>query len=408
MHDRARHGVIMNSGASGLSGSRIGTRRCFPGVLLVCAALSGCGGKPKPEEGGAGGPPLTRSASDGPVTVTLSATPGEPQVLHPVHVRVEVVSSKGVLVDVGDYGRALREGVARFDARMPATDAAPKRVTEGDKVRLTYDYRIEFVLPDTYELPAVTATYTDARAAAGAGEGSADGVSPAAASTLKKEVKTEPLSLTVRAVPGQELTEAQLKSLPPLEPVELARRWSRWWWLGPLLALGAGLVVYIALQLIGVIYPPLRRFFPWLLARLFPRHAAQPPPPLPAHEWARRELARLIGEDLLPRGQFREFYYRISDVVRGYVERRFAVSAPEMTTEEFLTVASRDPRLGAANAEELGRFLSACDPVKYARHRPEVTEAERLVQVAGQFVERTREREPVDADHAAEPAGVGA
>ncbi|MBI4718952.1 MAG: hypothetical protein HY763_14190 [Planctomycetes bacterium] len=342
------------------------------------------------------------------MTVTITATPGEPQVLRPVHVRVEVVSPKGVLVDVGDYGRALREGVARYDARMPPADAAPTRVTERDKVRLTYDYRIEFVLPDTYELPAVTATYTDARDAAEAAGGGAGDVSPGPMSPSRKEVKSEPLSLVVRAVPGQELTEAELKSLPPLEPVELARRWSRWWWLGPLLALGAGLAAYVMVLVVGAVYPPLRRFLPWLLARLFPRHVPQPAPLLPAHEWARRELARLIGEDLLSRGQFREFYYRISDVVRGYVERRFAVSAPEMTTEEFLMVASRDRRLGAANAEELGRFLSVCDPVKYARYRPEVAEAERLVQVAGQFVERTREREPVEADHAAEPAGVGA
>jgi len=99
----------------------------------------------------------------------------------------------------------------------------------------------------------------------------------------------------------------------------------------------------------------------------------------------------LIGENLIATGRVQEFYYRISDVVRGYVERRFGVSAPEMTTEEFLATAASDGRFGERNTAELNQFLNACDLVKYARRIPGPDEADAVLRAAGGFVERTRE-----------------
>ena len=55
-------------------------------------------------------------------------------------------------------------------------------------------------------------------------------------------------------------------------------------------------------------------------------------------------LPALVTEDLIARGLIQEFHYRTSGIVRGYIERRFGVSAPEMTTEEFLTAAAADAR----------------------------------------------------------------
>ncbi len=52
-------------------------------------------------------------------------------------------------------------------------------------------------------------------------------------------------------------------------------------------------------------------------------------------------LGALAAEGLIERGQIQSFHYRISDIVRGYVERRFTVAAPEMTTEECLASSRR-------------------------------------------------------------------
>jgi hypothetical protein len=106
--------------------------------------------------------------------------------------------------------------------------------------------------------------------------------------------------------------------------------------------------------------------------------------------WARQQIAALVADKLIPQGRVQEFYYRISGIVRGYIERRYEVLAMEMTTEEFLTAAATDARFGERATTELNRFLGACDLVKYARHEPASAEADALLQTAGEFVERTR------------------
>jgi hypothetical protein len=115
-----------------------------------------------------------------------------------------------------------------------------------------------------------------------------------------------------------------------------------------------------------------------------------PVPPIPAHEWASREFAKLLAENLVASGRIRDFYFRLSDIVRGYIERRFEVSAPEMTTEDFLAEVSHDRRFGHQNTLELQRFLMACDLVKYAGFRPDPDDADVLTRAAMDFVERTR------------------
>lgn len=78
-----------------------------------------------------------------------------------------------------------------------------------------------------------------------------------------------------------------------------------------------------------------------------------------------------------------------SAVLRTYIEGRFAVHAPARTTEEFLLEALGQPVLAERRAT-LERFLTLCDLVKYARHRPAPAEAEGLLDTAAAFVEQTR------------------
>jgi hypothetical protein len=84
------------------------------------------------------------------------------------------------------------------------------------------------------------------------------------------------------------------------------------------------------------------------------------------------------------------FIVAISDVLRCYVEGRFELHAPARTTEEFLLeAASADSGL-ADRTDALEQFLTQCDLVKYARHRPSPDEALVMLNSAGTFVEETR------------------
>jgi len=315
--------------------------------------------------------------------MTLSAIPGEVEVGQPLTVRLEVVAEPGVTVSVDNYENALRENDTRFETCLLAVDRQVAVPTGEGTLRWSYEYRLEFVLPGEYELPAGSVTIVDERSSGDANV-PAD---PDRAQREPKSLRTETLALVVRDSGAQPLSPEELTQINVLQPVELPRRIT-WWWA----AAAVAVVVFAAL----------------LVARLrkVRRQQAERVVILPAHEWARQALAALIAEDLPASGRVQEFYYRISDIVRGYVERRFQVSAPEMTTEEFLTTASADRRFGETNTAELARFLQACDLVKYARQTPQADEAGRLVGAAGTFVERTRQRVGSGYGSAPVPAAI--
>ncbi|MFH1645234.1 MAG: hypothetical protein ABIB11_02330, partial [Candidatus Omnitrophota bacterium] len=57
---------------------------------------------------------------------------------------------------------------------------------------------------------------------------------------------------------------------------------------------------------------------------------------VPAHIIAYKELEALRNKQLLAKGLIKQFYFELSSIVRRYLEKRFSLRAPEMTTEEFL------------------------------------------------------------------------
>jgi len=121
------------------------------------------------------------------------------------------------------------------------------------------------------------------------------------------------------------------------------------------------------------------------------RRRAQAPPPTPAHVVALAALARLRARRLPEEGAFKEYYSALTDIVRAYLEGRYHVRAPEMTTEEFLVTSSHDGRLSVAHRRLLGEFLGESDLVKFARYRPSLADSERAYGAAERFVNETVE-----------------
>ncbi len=122
------------------------------------------------------------------------------------------------------------------------------------------------------------------------------------------------------------------------------------------------------------------------------RRTAVGPPPRPAHEIAHEELARLRARGLPEQGAFKEYYSALTGIVRGYLEQRFRLRAPEMTTEEFLMVTARGgAALQSSHRALLGDFLGESDLVKFARHHPTLADAERAYGAATRFVDETTE-----------------
>ena len=134
-----------------------------------------------------------------------------------------------------------------------------------------------------------------------------------------------------------------------------------WWWLWVMLAIVAGAVVAF-----------------WWWKRRPTTTVTKPVAPLTPYEIAIRALQRL-RQDNLP---VEEFYTRLSDIVRHFIENEFGLRAPERTTEEFLAEATLPPE----HMTLLSAFLQESDLVKFARHRPGKEDMERVFGAAEKFV----------------------
>jgi len=111
---------------------------------------------------------------------------------------------------------------------------------------------------------------------------------------------------------------------------------------------------------------------------------------IPPHRRAREQLRR--ASDLM--GDPNAFCTLVSGTIRTYLEERFALRAPERTTEEFLLELTGSSALDPAQKQLLADFLSQCDLVKFARYEPMQSELEALLQSAYRLIEQTEPNPP--------------
>jgi len=114
-------------------------------------------------------------------------------------------------------------------------------------------------------------------------------------------------------------------------------------------------------------------------------------PPKPAHEIAYEALQRLKNKDYLKHGQAKMYYIELSDIVRRYLENRFNLRAPHMSTEEFLNTVKNNKLLSYEQKNLLREFLSHCDLVKFAKYEPPHKEVDLSFESAKKLIDQTRE-----------------
>lgn len=190
------------------------------------------------------------------------------------------------------------------------------------------------------------------------------------------EVATNAITIDIKGVLKEGETAADIKDIfPPVDmPVSLRRL---------VILIFAGLA---ALSLSGVIY--------WSINKRRKGYKKQEQEFIvkSPHEVAYELLEILLKEDLLAKGLIKEYYYRLTDIVRHYIEKRFGLLAPERTTEEFLGEMAHTNKLDDAHKRLIQEFLERCDMVKYARYGPSRAEIQETYDAAKRFIDETRER----------------
>lgn len=113
-------------------------------------------------------------------------------------------------------------------------------------------------------------------------------------------------------------------------------------------------------------------------------------PKEPAHIIALRELEQLKSEEIWQTGKHKEYYSRLTEIVRTYIEYRFSIPALEKTSDEIISALKvADVAESEAISKLAGTFADA-DLVKFAKMNPLPEENERGMRNAINFVEVTK------------------
>lgn len=202
---------------------------------------------------------------------------------------------------------------------------------------------------------------------------------------LIDSLKTNDLTLFVR-VPDVDLKKGIADIKKPFEaPVTLKEIAP--WILGIILA---GALIFLIVYMIS------RR------RKKLPLFQRPEKPKQPAHIIAIQELDKLKEEKLWQQDKMKDYYTRLTDIIRVYIEDRFGVSAMEQTTYEILSeFREKKSLIDNLSYEGLKEILQLADLVKFAKLSPLPDDNQQSLNNAYHFVERTKieeTTEPVKAE----------
>lgn len=325
-------------------------------AALVALAATACKGGAKPAADRPQPPPpeaISKTTENGPVKATVKVWPTAPALGDPLHLELTIEAAPGVTVAAPFED----EGLGRFHAIGWTHDT--RRRDDGGTIE-TQRYELEAPGSGKHRIPPFRLLITDARTAG-------SGAPPAPTELLTDEI---PL-----AVAPVDPARAGEKLAPPRGALPLRiGGWPKW--------LFAVLAVFVLGFIAGAIV---------LVRQLRTRAAVRAR--ITAYELAVSRLAKLEQGGAPDEAGLDGWFVELSSIIRHYLEHRYAVRAPELTTEEFLQVARRAPGLSAEHRELLTAFLERCDRVKFAGYRPDADESMATLKAARAFVEDTRLRE---------------
>jgi len=105
---------------------------------------------------------------------------------------------------------------------------------------------------------------------------------------------------------------------------------------------------------------------------------------------AYRSLEKLKNEKLWQKGLFKEYFSRMSDILRTYLDHRYSMNSMESTTSEILSNLVESSNVGAEPLERLKQVLEISDMVKFAKYLPDPSDCQLSMEHSWSFVSLTR------------------
>ncbi len=111
-------------------------------------------------------------------------------------------------------------------------------------------------------------------------------------------------------------------------------------------------------------------------------------PPEPAHVRARAALDALAKQNLPAQGKVKEFYFRLSEIIRSYLGELYAFDALECTTPELLAALQTRTTPGLP-MDALKTFADESDFVRYAKQDPGADACKTALEIGYRIVHST-------------------
>ena len=113
------------------------------------------------------------------------------------------------------------------------------------------------------------------------------------------------------------------------------------------------------------------------------------------HQKAMQQIEQIKAEKMVTAEDSKEYYTRLTDTIRKYIEERYGFSAMEMTSSEIIAKLMETQDEGALS--ELRHLFLTADLVKFAKYSTLINENDMNLVSAIDFINQTKlENEPVE------------
>jgi hypothetical protein len=299
---------------------------------------------------------MSRTFKSGPVSFRVALSDSAVTIAERVNMLLETRAEKGWRAELPKFGERLSQfGIV--DYRNPQPELGANGVVTTKRV-----YVLEPFLSGDYKIPPMEVSFWQ--------EGD----------STRHTLESDTIVVNVKSLLPNDKRTLDINDVAA--PVSFPFGWKRVGIIGACIAAAAALVIFL-----------------WRHRRIREKLI----PPLPAHEIAYRKLEKLLARGLIEQKLYREFTAEVADILRQYIEDRFALRAPERTTEEFLVEAGPGLPVDEEHKGILREFLVHCDLVKFAALEPSAEDVKRTFETCREFIEMTKVREEVKAAAAQSP-----
>lgn len=290
------------------------------------------------------------------VTLSVEVAPKEPKLSDLVDLTITITYPTTIRIEPPVFGQSVGDFAIRDYSERTNSSANTSKSDQGTAPQSSSDttqvirYKLEPMFSGKHLIRSIPIVMI---------EKSDDG------EEVREILQSEPFEVLVVSEFGE--VSSDLSQVDPMIDPVTPKQSSLW--LG-LVALAVGLTA--AAILLAVIRK--RKSLPVVVPRLSPEEAAK------------IALSQLVAEELPSKGLVKEFYLRLTGIVRVFIEGKTGLRAPEQTTEEFLRDMRASTYFDGPQANRLQEFLTAADLVKYAGQTPDESHIRESLQRAEEFI----------------------